>query len=115
MAPRLEIDSLGVPLLFAPAIFGPAGDDAFGFRWADSSWVTAWQLGSGTLSLWPVQAPPGTHYLVWNGGDPETADRLFFAHVLPSGVSPPETVAYLGLEYREEYSAAVSARRRWVA
>lgn len=111
-AARLEVDNEGVPLLYAPAFQGQLGD-AFGFRWADSTWVTTWKLGSPTIWLWPVQSPAGSSYLVWNGGDAASAGYLFLAKVSGSVVSPAETVAHVA-DSRTEYSAAVSNRRRWV-
>lgn len=112
VAPRLELDASGRPFLISVTRLPSA---VLALDWADTTWVQRWQFGRPSLALWPVQAPPGTHYLVWRGVD-QSAERqaLHMAQVLEDGIQPPDTVA--AVAYTSfEYSGAVSSRRRWVA
>ena len=110
VAPRLEVDDSGRPFLIS---LTRQPSDLLACDWVDSAWVKRWQFGQGTITLWPVQSPPGRHHLVWRGLAPVGDERLFMAEVLESGIQLPDTVATVALS--TEYSGAVSARRRWVA
>jgi hypothetical protein len=111
VAPRLELDEAGRPELIS---LTRLPTDVIAFAWSDSAWVQKWQLGRPTITLWPVQSPPGTHHLVWRGLAPVEDQHLFMAEVLPDGIQEPDTVARVSW-YTTEYSGAVGARRRWVA
>jgi hypothetical protein len=104
------LDQAGRPFLISLARL-PTG--LLAFDWVDSAWVQRWQFGQGTVQLFPVQAPPGQHHLVWRGVGPVAEERMFFAQVLANGVQEPETVTTTLLS--NEYSGTVSAKRRWVA
>ncbi len=110
-APRLELGSTGAPQLMAVTV-DPS--DIFAFDWADTTWVQRWQFGRPSLTLWPVQSPPGTRHLALRGLDQAAEEQLLFmAQVLADGIQEPDTVASVSYVVTE-YSGAVSAKRRWV-
>ena len=107
---RLEINASGTPLAFA-AIVGGIGYDTYGFRWADSSWVTTWQLGYGVTFLRPVLAPPGRSPMIWKGldqvGESGLMSSLVMAEAFGDSVTVPDTVAMVYV-VAWGYSAAVA-------
>jgi len=113
-APRVDVDSAGrVTLIAITERVGP-GDDLAGFVWDGTNWSLQWKLGEGTLAPWPVISPPGTHYLVWGGGEDSNTTVLSLARIFAGGIAQPETIT-LTAGARTEYSAAVGPRRRWAA
>src|SRR5262245_38389025 len=109
VAPRMEVSVDGRPFLVT---LTRSPSDVLTLDWSDSSWVERWRLGRGTITLWPVQSPAGTHYLIWKGLGPIANERLFMASVLQTGVQEPDTVAQVQVQ-SVEYSGAVSAKRQW--
>jgi hypothetical protein len=111
-SPRLELGSDRVPFLFAAAQY--PYPDVLGFDWRGSSWAQATHVGRGLYFSWPVWAPPGEFYVV--GQDPfsDTEGKAWFwlAHRVGDSFEIENvTRAYPEVD---DYSAAVSARRRWV-
>jgi hypothetical protein len=114
---RLEIDAAGTPVAFSAAVFGPAGDAIVGHRWSGDRWVGTWQLDRESGFLWPVLAPKGQQYLVWEDyalvPERPSYHRLFMAQALGDSVGPIDTVAVVPAGTLQ-FASAVSARRRWV-
>ncbi len=114
-APRLEVDTTGVPYLITSARrLQPRAGDAFVFGWRDTAWVQRWRAGQITMAPWPVQSPPGTTYLTWCGGPINVYNLMMWARVLGDSLSPIDTVTTV-MDVRTEYSGAVSGDRRWLA
>jgi len=107
VAPRLDAGLDGVPVMAVSGFVASDKHDGLGYRWGGTAWVRTWTLGQSPLWLWPVLSPPGTSYLVWT-------DKccLDFASITPQGSAQRETIATTS-DYRTEYSAAVSPKRRW--
>lgn len=118
-AERLEVDSLGIPLL----IVGAQWDTVPGFNereWAVFGWNRSdWRplLFTGIKATFfpePVLSFRPGQYLVWisTPGYPTGGAPLLFARILPS-VAGPETVMVTTTQ-SSEYGAALSSSRRWV-
>jgi hypothetical protein len=111
-SPRIELSPDRVPFLFAAA--ASPSYDVLGFVWGESSWVLTTHVGRGLSFSWPVWAPPGEFYVV--GQDPfedsEAKAWFWLARRVGDGfVIEDVTRAYAWVT---DYSAAVSALRRWV-
>lgn len=120
-APRLEVDSAGSPVLIIGAHRNGADYPEWErewsvFSWRDSAWTP--HLFTGVRASFfpePVLSLVGGQYLVWisNITYPSGLGPLLFSRLLPTP-SPVETVLTTFLQ-DNEYGAAVSAQRRWVA
>ena len=115
---RLDMDSLGRPLLFATGV-GGIGYDEHVLRWSDSEWAIVAKLGYSTTYLHPILSIDRRVPLLW-----QTHDELYVP-------GPPYSVSYLvSAEFVNDqyanldtigtvfninfvYSGASSARRRW--
>ena len=111
-SPRIELGPDRVPFLFAATAYPTY--DVLGFVWAGSSWVQTTHVGRGLTFSWPVWAPPGEFYVV--GQDPfsdrEAKAWFWLAHRVGDGFAIEDVTR--GYADATDYSAAASARRRWV-
>jgi hypothetical protein len=112
-SPRLELDSQGVPYLFARAWAGGSVYDCLGFVWNGTGWVRTWQVGRGLNFSWPVWAPPGEFYVIGQDPVPDVENKSWFYLAHKVGESFEIENITRSRSYCTDYSAAVSARRRW--
>jgi hypothetical protein len=107
-APVFDSDSLGIPLLKAPAV-GVSTRGAVEFRWTDSLWVRTWTYDHPTLYLSPVSSLDGSRHVVWNApnADPYHRGHLLLAQIHGDQISAPDTIARL-VRLATQYSAAVT-------
>lgn len=112
--PRLETTEEGIPLVIGTGWTGTV-DNVHGFTWAESTWAHAWQMDRGMTYQWPVLAPAGEIYIVGQEpiADSENKAPFFFAQLVSASFTMEDVTR--ARSWRDNYTAAVSARRRWVA
>lgn len=117
---RFDLDGAGVPRLVVSIGWDTTAIrdvEWSAFTWKDSAWVSPiFARVPAGFSPEPALALTGGEYVLWLGLDPAGSGygRLLLSEILPDRFTPPETVMVTP-EWDSEYSAAVSARRRWVA
>jgi hypothetical protein len=117
---RIDLDSLGCPMLYAAAI-GGIGSDYAALSWRDSSWVQRWSLGYGIQFVRLVDDPAGGHPLIWQVHPPPTlsaagdligGDYLVMSEDLGDTYATPDTVARVD-NSSMFFEGAVSSHWRW--
>jgi hypothetical protein len=118
---RLELDSLGAPVIVA-ASAGGIGRDTHVLSWADSTWLLRASLGYGTAFSHQVVSTTTGFPMIW-----QTLDDMddpawpymgtYLVMTEPSAGDfeiAPDTVAVVA-NHNFSYTGAASPRRRWAA
>jgi hypothetical protein len=117
---RIDLDSLGCPMLYAAAV-GGIGSDYTALSWRDSAWVQRWSLGYGITWMSLVDDPAGGHPLIWQASIPSTlsaavdligGDWLVMSEDLGDTYATPDTIAKVD-DTSFYYAGAVSSHWRW--
>ncbi len=115
---RVELDSLGTPLVFA-ALAGGIGRGTCALSWADSVWAPRAELGYGVGPIKQVVSLGAGHGLVWSTlGAVEvpgvgTEVHLVMSRFGPGGFGLPDTLGLIRAGFWL-YAGAVAGPRRWV-
>ncbi len=117
---RIDLDSLGSPMIYAAAV-GGIGSDYSALSWRDSAWVQRWSVGHGIAWMSLVDDPSGGHPLIWQEAIPQAltvagaldgGNWLVMSEDLGDTYSRPDTIA--AVDYSNYfYAGAVSAHWRW--
>jgi len=117
---RIDLDSLGCPMLYAAAI-GGIGPDYAALSWRDSAWVQRWSIGYGIQWMSLADDPAGGHPLIWQVPPPRTlsvagdligGDYLVMSEDLGETYATPDTIAKVD-NSSFYYAGAVSPHWRW--
>ena len=111
---RLDIDELGVPVVFAGAN-GASRRDTYAFRWEGSNWSGLWNLGRGVVFVSPVPTTSVPYSLLWEE-EPNSVDPspVVMAQVQNWQLVASDTVTgMVGLTF--VIAGAVGPTRRWAA